>query len=523
MSAGPGEGEGAAAPTASAASPPAPLPLRRALPLALAAGALLPFGLAPFELAPLAVLSFALALAVLHGRDARSALLVGWVLGLGRYGVGVSWIYVSIHEHGNASVLLAGLLVALFVAFMAVFPALAAMAFGALRTRSAASAACAFTACQLLLEWVLTWFLTGFPWLFAGYSQLGWPLSGWAPVTGVLGVSLFTVLSGAALWALWVARGRGTAVRALLAAVLLAWLAGAGLARVEWSRPDGEPLEVALVQGAIPQAVKWRREMRQPILDRYLELSEDHWDADLLLWPEAALTVYARDSAGLLDRLGARARRSESSLVLGLPDYDFAPDDPRRVRLRNTAIALGAGEGRYVKQRLVPFGEYVPLEGLLRGLIEFFDLPMSRSRPGPAGQSPLRIDGGIGMSMAICYEIAYGELVRDLSADAALLATISNDTWFGDSIGPSQHLQIARMRALELSRPLLRATNDGITALVDHRGRIAGRLSRFETGVLRGSVQPRRGTTPYARLGGWPVLMLALLLLLPALRARPRP
>lgn len=507
---------------------PGVLTTRVALPLALLAGALLPFALAPFEYAPLGPLSFALALAALWGRSAREALLVGYVLGLGRYGVGVSWVYVSIHEHGQAAVPLAVTLVALFVAFMAVFPALAAAVFGALRVRSASVAVLAFCACQLGLEWLLTWFLTGFPWLYAGYTQLHWPLAGWAPVLGVLGVSLFTVLSGAVLWALWQTRGRSRAMQALVAVTILAWLAGAGLARVEWSAPKGAALEVALVQGVVPQALKWRREMREPIQQRYLDLSAPHWDADLIVWPEAALTVYASDSEALLARLGDRARRSGSTLVLGLPDYDFAPDAPREVRLYNTAIALGEGEGHYLKQRLVPFGEYVPLEGLLRGLIRFFDLPMSRSRPGPADQAPLRVairgpEAGIGMSMAICYEIAYGDLVRELSADAGLLATLSNDTWFGDSIGPSQHLQMAQMRALELSRPLLRATNDGITAYVDHRGRLGGRLPRFEPDVLRGTVQPRTGATPYARLGSGPVLLLALLLLLPALRQRLRP
>ncbi|MEE4301702.1 MAG: apolipoprotein N-acyltransferase, partial [Pseudomonadales bacterium] len=212
--------------SAGVESVPATLALRPALLLALCAGALLPFALAPFDLAPLAPLSFALVLAALRGRSVREALLVGWVLGLGRYGVGVSWVYVSIHEHGNASVLLAGLLVALFVAFMALFPALAAAAFAALRARTAAGAVLAFTGCQLGLEWLLTWFLTGFPWLFAGHTQLHWPLAGWAPVLGALGVTLFTVLTGGALWALWHDRGRSAGVRVLAAAALLVWLAG---------------------------------------------------------------------------------------------------------------------------------------------------------------------------------------------------------------------------------------------------------------------------------------------------------
>jgi apolipoprotein N-acyltransferase len=339
-------------------------------------------------------------------------------------------------------------------------------------------------------------------------------------VLGVLGVSLLTVLTGAALWALWVVRGRGAPVRVLAAALGVAWFAGAGLARVEWSEPEGAVLDVALVQGAIPQAIKWRPETRQQITDRYLELSARHADADLLLWPEAALTIHARDSEPFLERLGATLAQRNATLVLGLPDYDIDPANPRRAILRNTAIAIGAGEGRYVKQRLVPFGEYVPLEGLIRGVIEFFDMPMSRARPGPAGQAPLVVDGGVGMSMAICYEVAYGGLVRELSRDAGLLATISNDTWFGDSIGPSQHMQMAQMRALELGRPMLRSTNDGITALVDHRGRIVARLPRFEPGVLRASAQPRQGLTPYARFGSTTALCLAFLLLLPALRAR---
>ena len=503
------------------------LPLRWSMLLGFLAGALLPLALAPFHLAPLGVLSFTLVLAALWGRTVREALLVGWIVGLGRYGVGVSWIYVSIHEHGGASVLLAGAMVALFVAFMAVFPALFAAGFAALRPRTLLVAVAAFTATQLGLEWILTWFMTGFPWLLAGYTQMDWPLAGWAPVLGVLGVSLLTVASGCVLWALWATRGAGRGIRALAVGVLLAWLAGAGLARIEWSDPDGAPLDVALVQGAVAQATKWRPESRQLITDRYLELSAPHADADLLLWPEAALTIYARDNAPFLDRLGATLAGRDATLVLGLPDYDIDPAAPRRAVLRNTAIALGAGDGRYVKQRLVPFGEYVPLEGLLRGLIEFFDMPMSRARPGPAGQAPLRIgsaDGsaGIGMSMAICYEVAYGELVRELSAEAGLLSTISNDTWFGDSIGPSQHLQMARMRAVELARPMLRSTNDGITALIDHHGRVIDRLPRFEPGVLRGVAQPRTGATPYARLGSWPTLLLVLALLAGVLAARRR-
>ena len=497
--------------------------MRIALPLALVSGALLPLGLAPFDWAPLGVLAFTGTLAALWGQSPRAALLIGWCVGLGRYGVGASWVYVSIHEHGGASVLLAGLMVALFVAFLALLPALAACAWSALRPNTPGRAVAALVATHVLLEWSLTWFLTGFPWLFAGYSQLATPLAGWAPVIGLPGLSAIAVATGAWLWWGLLVRGAGTAVRTTGISIALLWLIGAALESVAWTRTQGDPLEVALVQGAVPQAVKWRRDTQDFITERYVDLSAPHWvEADLVLWPEAALTVYARRSGALLDALGARAQATDTALVLGLPDYDFAPEAPREPILRNTAVALGVGDGRYVKQRLVPFGEYVPLESVLRGAIEFFDLPMSRARPGPADQALLRIGDGIGLSMAICYEIAYGDLVRTLSADASVIATISNDTWFGDSIGPSQHLQMAQMRALELGKPLVRATNDGITALVDHRGRVVDRLPRFEAGVLRGAVQPRSGRTPYARIGDLPVLCFAFALLLALMLHRAR-
>ncbi|HSG88658.1 MAG TPA: apolipoprotein N-acyltransferase [Pseudomonadales bacterium] len=479
----------------------------------------MPLALAPFELWPLAVVAPGLLFLALWRQAPRRALLLGWLTGVTRYGVGVSWIYVSIHEHGNASPLLAGTMVALFVMAMALLPALMALAFAGLRARGAVTAVLAFTACWVLLEWLLTWLLTGFPWLFAGAAQVSTPLGGWAPVAGVLGVSLVTVFIGATLAAFALpaepATGRrGVAALAVLAALL--WIGGTLLRTQSFTTPAGPPLRVALVQGVIPQEIKWLRSSRAEVTERYETLSEPFWGADLLLWPEAALTVFAREAPELLERLDARGRASGTTLVLGMPDYErVAPGSDRAVFL-NTALAVGDGAGRYVKQRLVPFGEYVPLEGVLRGLIEFFDLPMARARSGAPGQAPLRI-GGRHAAVAICYEIAYPDLVRELADGTELLLTISNDTWFGASIGPDQHLQIARMRALELGKPLARATNDGITALVDARGGLGDRLPRFQPGVLTGSIQPMAGRTPFAVTGSWPTVLLAFLLLLPAL------
>jgi len=483
---------------------------------ALAAGALLPLGLAPFDLWPATALGVG-AWFWLATRAAGGAWL-GYAFGVGKYGLGTSWIYVSIHDYGNAPVWLAALLVALFVAGMSLFCLAQGWLYGRLRGAPPERlggwlrAAGLFTAVWLAFEWLLTWVLTGFPWLYAGYSQLATPLAALAPLGGVLLVSVALVASstaGVALAAGW--RSRTVVSGALGAGLLLVpWLLGALLSSVAWTQPVSRHRAV-LVQGNVDQAIKWQPASREPIVRRYLALTAPHWGADLIVWPEAAITLFEHEAQALLDRLDRRAEASGTALVLGLPGLERWPGG--RTVFRNMAVVVGVGEGRYLKRRLVPFGEYVPLEGLLRGVIDFFDLPMSRAEPGDWRQPLLRVDGQQA-AMAICYEIVYPGLVRVPPAD--LLLTISNDAWFGTSIGPHQHLQMARMRALENGRWLLRATNNGITAAVDHRGRVQAALPQFEAGALPVSYELRDGRTPFARFGALWLLLLggAVLLVL---------
>ena len=257
------------------------------------------------------------------------------------------------------------------------------------------------------------------------------------------------------------------------------------------------------MQGNIDQAVKWQPDQAVPNVRQHLELSADHWDADVLIWPEAAITLYPQQAQGLLEDLTRQGQATQTDMVAGIPGLELVGEG--QYEFQNLAIGLGQARGRFAKQHLVPFGEYVPMEGLLRGLIAFFDLPMSRSSPGSADQPNLQLSMGPA-AMAICYEIAYPASMRQRASDAAVLITISNDTWFGASIGPLQHMQIARMRALENGRWLLRATNNGVTAIVDPNGTLQGQLPQFEAGVLRGSFQVMSGATPFKLLGHWPAL-----------------
>ena len=485
--------------------------------LAVVAGALVPLALAPFDIWPLAFVSMGVLFWLAMSGAPRNLAAVGWWYGVGRYAVGVSWVYVSIHEHGHASPALSVVMVALFVAGLALFPGVAAWAYARfVRSGNALADALGFGALWVALEWVLTWVLTGFPWLLLGYSQIDTVLRHWAPVGGVLSLSLIVALGGAAIVvAISDDRRRWQAVGLLTGP----WIVAAGLALPRWVAPVASG-SVALVQGSIPQEIKWQRESVEPILERYRSLSAPHWQRDLVIWPEAAITLFAHQAGTFLEEMTARARDGGSTLVAGIPAYELDPVSGEGV-FRNTAIAAGHGEGRYVKRRLVPFGEYVPLESLLRGVIEFFDLPMSHARAGERHQ-PLLQAGDWQIAMAICYEVIYPELVRVLARDADLIVTISNDAWFGDSIGPLQHMQMARMRALENGRYVLRGTNNGVTAIVAADGTIRARIPQFEPGVLVGNFEVMAGTTPFGRFGHLPVLAVVLVLLfLPAFMGRP--
>jgi apolipoprotein N-acyltransferase len=473
--------------------------------LALLAGALLPLSLAPFDYWPLGIVALAGWFWLLRSNRIGGA-LSGWLFGLGKYGVGASWVYVSIHVYGNASPPLAAFLVLLFVAGLALFPMVNGWAFQRLRTGGRFADAFLFAALFSGFEWLLTWFLTGFPWLFVGYAHLGTALAGWAPVGGVLLMGFWVALAGAlsvvAVETILAGERRMAALAAVVAFV--PWLLGWALGSVAWVE-DGPRRDVALVQGNVEQTVKWQPEMQWPILQTYQDLSEPHWGVDLMIWPEAAITFMAHEATDVLADLGTRARSAGTALVLGLPAVERIPGGD--IVFRNTASVLGVGSGRYDKRRLVPFGEYVPLESMLRGAIEFFDMPMSRAAPG-AWRQPLLDLGGYRGIMAICYEVVYPDLVRAQAREADVLITISNDSWFGASIGPLQHMQMARMRALENGRWMLRGTNNGVTAIIDHTGAVRGALPQFEAGALRGEYRLMEGTTPFTRAGHGPLLLI---------------
>lgn len=473
--------------------------------LALPAGALITLSQAPFDFWFLSLLAPLLLLLLLQNTTARQAALRGWLFGLGLFGSGASWVYVSIHEHGQASALLASALTLGFVAGLALFFALHAWIWQ--RWFSKVPPLLGWPALWVLMEGFRSGFLTGFPWLLLGTAHLESPLSGWVPLLGVYGVSGLAVLTGLLVYYALQPR---QALRTRLLWLALAFLlltSGLLLQQKEWTHPVGEPLQLGLVQGNIEQEDKWDPAKLRQIIQRYLSLTYQLGDQpDLILWPETALPLLP-DHAGVFLQNALLKAKTGTGLISGLPMLADAPG-----RYHNGILATGAATGEYHKVKLVPFGEYVPLEKQLRGLIAFFDLPMSSFDPGQ--QYPAQLEyAGTRIAPMICYEVAYAGFNAQQARNSHWLLTISNDSWFGSSIGPLQHFQIARMRALETGRSLARVTNNGITALIDHRGEVVARLPQFEAGVLLASIQPREGTTPFMLTGIWPLFLLCGLLL----------
>ena len=468
--------------------------------IALLGGASFSLSLSPLGFWPLALVSPVALYAVTQEGSVRRIVLRFYLYNVGLFGVGVSWIFVSINEYGSASVLLSGVLVLLFVLAYSLICVPQAVLYSRYFGGRGMFGAASFSGLWVLQEWFRSWFLTGFPWLFVGYGVMGTPLENIAPIAGVFGVSLVAVFAGTSLYVALVNRSWR-----LLIPALGGFLVSLSASHFSFTKHE-RTVSVSLIQGNIDQHVKWQPQNRRLIFDLYKNTSETEWGRDLVVWPEAAITLFREQAVDVLEDLDRRVAMSGSALVLGIPDRHESGG------FQNTVIVLGEGEGQYVKRRLVPFGEYVPLEKYLRGLIGFFNMPMSHNMTGSAIQPPL-IAGGNRLSLSICYEVVYPDLVRS-SVDAPdLLMTVSNDTWFGSSVGPWQHFQMARMRALENGRAMIRATNNGVTALVDHRGVVQVRLPQFKAGVLRGEAEVRSGSTPFSQFGSYPALCFSVFLM----------
>lgn len=484
--------------------------------VAAGSGAALPLSFAPFGHWWLAPLLMALLFLLLEGESGRERALRGFWFGTGLFSTGTYWLYISVHDFGGVvppiAVAVCGSLILLMALYLAGWGFLSGLVG---RSQPAWQLLAVLPATWVGVEWARGWLLSGFPWLSLGYGQIDGPLAAWAPVAGVHGLSLVLVLCAGALALLL--SGPNRARLAALAVLAVAGLGTALLTGRDWTVPTGEPLDVALVQGGISQDRKWLLEELETTKSLFRDITIGLDKADLIIWPEAAIPALAHEEEAFLRSLGELMKARKQELILGILTFDFGTGE-----FRNSLLTVGENTGVYHKRHLVPFGEYFPVPDFIRNVLRLMNLPYTDITPGLDGQRPL-LARGVALAPSICYEDAFGDELRDFLPEAGLLVNVSNDGWFGDSIAPHQHLQMARFRALESGRFMLRSTNTGITAVIDARGRVIGQGAQFKAVVVEATVQPRQGATPWVRFGNWPVLSVCVLLLASAAVVSLRP
>ncbi len=464
-----------------------------------------PFGW--YLLAPVVLLPFLYVCLTIAPRDAAKHAF--W-FGFGLFLSGTYWIYISVVIYGNAPTWVALLLLTGLVLIMAFYLWLTAWLISRLTHREPWLLLVAAPAAWVLIEWLRGWVLTGFPWLALGYSQVDSLLAGWAPVLGVYGVSVMLVLSSTALLVAGLTRDGQRWVA--LAIVVLPWLSGGALTTLDWTEAAGPAVPTTIVQGGVSQDRKWLAEQRGPTMAFYRDATQRATDSAIVVWPEVAIPSVTDRVEDYIRSLEVVSRHNAQTILFGILERETGRAVEPRVY--NSVVLVDAERRQiYRKRHLVPFGEYFPVPAAVREWMRMMNLPYSDLSAGDAEQPLLVTADGTPVAVAICYEDAYNAEQLYAFPDAGLLVNVSNDAWFGESIAPHQHLQIARMRSLEVGRYAIRATNTGISAFIGPQGQILQSGPQFEAAVMTANVEPRKGSTPYVIGGNRPVIALCMLAL----------
>ena len=471
------------------------------------AGGLLVCGFAPFSYWWLTLICPAVLYLFLNDVTPINAFKYGFFFGLLFFGFGVPWTYNSIHEYGNAPAVLSAFLAGLLILILAVFPALSAYLFSKIRCNKNFDfiSALAFSSMWTLFEWVRSWIFTGFPWLLLGHAHHSSLIKGIIPIFGTYGATWVTLLTICFFVVLVLGKFNQKVFSGIgLAFIVLAHIV---LNEVFWTHAEDEELSVTLIQGNIPQEMKWDQSMHPYIMEKYKAMSEDHFDTDIIVWPETAIpTYYTAVKDTFIKELKNTTEDKNAEFLIGVFTFDA---ETRHVY--NSLMTFGEEISFYRKRHLVPFGEYIPLRGITSFFEKYIQLPMSDISSGE-GRPLVRLrNHPVGTS--ICYEVVYGNEVIESMPEAKYLINVSNDAWFGDSAAPHQHLEIARSRAIETGRYLLRATNTGISAVIDPNGRIINKSAQFQEDIVTAEINPYTGRTPFSIWGNWGIVTILFVIL----------
>ena len=472
----------------------------------LIAGALLALAFAPYNFSLLVFISLALLFFLWRNTTSKNAFIYGYCFGFGLFGAGVNWLHISINLFGGINLFFALVLTYLLVAFLALYPALVGFISRKYLSRPELLNSLIFIpSLWTISEWCRSWIFTGFPWLNVGYSQLDTPLSGMAQITGVYGVSWLVCFSAAVLTEFFFINRKSGFLLTL--GLIFIWGGCYLIKEIEWTSRKNQTITATLVQGGIPQQQKWKKENQQMTRDLYMSLTRQYPDSDIIIWPETAIPALYHNADFFINPIQKLAEAHNVDVLTGIPIVDLNTG-----QFFNSIILIGDKNEIYHKRHLVPFGEYLPFDKWLRPILNSLHIPMSSFSAGDSQKPVINAAGQI-IGVSICYEDVFGEEIIDALPEANLLVNISNDAWFGDSLAPHQHLQMAAMRALETGRYMIRVTNTGISAIINHKGNILSRSPQFEPHAYSGKIELFEGTTPYGVYGNYPVIIFTCVLL----------
>ncbi len=477
------------------------------------AGLLVPCGFAPIHIPGLAILGLALVFLQLHQKSLKQSFSIGFWFGFGLFSLGISWVYVSIHDYGHLHALVSVFITWVFIAYLSLYTACVAMLYQRLATpKSRLFNGLLFSALWCLGEYLRASVFSGFPWLLLGTSQMDTPLQYLLPMMGVFGVGFLACFASTML-AVGMQSIR-TKRNPWMMACMLILLTPLALKNHAWTTTDTTPVSVGIIQANISMRDKWDEALFWQLLQRYKTyLGQLIGKKELIVMPESAIPVPGNYVSDFLDTIDQHASSAGSAILLGIPE----PTTVDNTAYYNTLTTLGAAQGSYIKQHLVPFGEFIPKP--LQTLNRWLALPSANMKPGKAGQSLVRVHNHPIASL-ICYEVAYPQLLREQLPEAEWIVSISDDGWFGHSLAAYQQVQMAQVLSLQTGRFQLVANNDGLSSIINAAGQIEASLPAFQPGVLNAKIHASHGATPWVLLGDIPVFLISVLLVLMAYARR---
>ena len=467
--------------------------------IAVFLGLLFSLGFAPNDAWFISIFSITCLHFLIQGTNKKELFWIGYSFGLGLWSLGISWMFVSIYFYGNIGFILSIFLTLIFIGILSIYFGVTLFLYYYLRSSSRISVIFSLPIAWIIIEYLRSILFTGFPWLISGTMLADTILDGWTPIIGAQGNS-FLLLVLSSLFFLFISEFKKYKTALLSGTfIFLLLFSSFSLKNIEWTSLE-RSLNASIVQTNLELDEKWStkgvadtKNMMQVALDNAKE-------GEIIVFPETALIFSENEIKDWLDYINLKAELKEVTLITGIVEREES------FKVRNRILGLGMANSHYDKVKLVPFGEFIPFEAQTGKLFDILGLRLTNTIPGE--QINTINAGNIRISASICYEIAFSDLIRKTALESNLLVTISNDTWFGSSYGPIQHLEIAQNRALEHKKALLRSTNSGISAFISRNGEIIEKQGYFEDKLLKKEINLYAGETFYAKYGNLPLFII---------------